>query len=95
MGDFNADGVSDVLLENSTTGIVGAWEIVNNTPSWVYFSQEASGWHVAGVGDYNGDGRSDVLLENAATGITGMWAINNNLPTWQYFSSASSGWSVR
>ena len=92
--DFNGDGTTDVLLENASTGIVGSWEIVNNTPTWAYFSAEATGWRVAGVGDFNGDGRSDVLLENTSTGIVGTWEITNNTPTWAYFSAEATGWHV-
>ncbi len=92
VGDFNGDGRSDVLLENSTNGIVGAWEITNNTPSWVYFSAEATGWHVTSVGDYNADGKSDILLSNTSTGQVGEWLINNNTPTWQGLSTIAAGW---
>ena len=92
--DFNGDGTSDVLLENASTGQIGAWEITNNTPTWVGFSTEASGWRVAGNGDFNGDGVSDVLLQNATTGAVGVWEIANNTPTWAYFSSEASGWHV-
>jgi hypothetical protein len=64
-GDFNGDGVSDILWHNDG-GFVREWlgqeeyggfgdnvENVNiNT---------GTSWHVVGTGDFNGDGRSDIL----------------------------------
>ena len=94
VGDFNGDGASDVLLENPSTGQIGAWLINNYLPSWVGFSTEAASWHVAGVADYDGNGTSDVLLENSASGQVGEWLINNNLPTWASISTEASGWQV-
>ena len=92
--DFNGDGTTDVLLENASTGIVGSWEIVNNTPTWAYFSAEATGWRIAGVGDYNGDGNADILLSNSSTGQVGEWLINNNTPSWHSLSTINPGWTV-
>ena len=92
--DFSGDGNSDVLLENTTSGQIGTWEISNNTPVWASFSTEAAGWHAAGSGDFNGDGVSDILLENSSTGAVGTWEITNNTPTWAYFSAEATGWHV-
>ena len=92
VSDFNGSSVSDILLENSTTGQIGTWEMALNAPTWASFSTEAAGWHAAGNGDFNGDGVSDVLLENSATGAIGTWEITNNTPTWAYFSSEASCW---
>ena len=96
--NFNGDGASDVLLENSSNGYIGAWLMKNNVPTWQTFWYEAAGWHVAGSGDLNGDGSSDVLLENSSTGQVGTFQIKDNgsggWATWQYFGPEASGWHI-
>ena len=92
--DFNFDGVSDVMLENASTGQLGAWFVSGGVATWNYFSTESAGWHAAGTGDFNGNGTADVLLENSSTGMVGTWLINGGVPTWQYFSSEAAGWHI-
>ena len=45
VGDYNADGKSDILLSNTSTGQVGEWLISNNIPTWQGISTMAAGWH--------------------------------------------------
>jgi len=65
-GDFNGDGKSDVLWQNSSTKAVQVHLMdginVTNTPA----TQAASGLTALGTGDFNGDGFSDVLFKNAS-----------------------------
>jgi serralysin len=63
-GDFNGDGHSDILLQNSS-GEVDIWEL--NGASVIAAASVANpgpSWHVKGTGDFNGDGFSDVLWQN-------------------------------
>ena len=66
-GDFNGDGISDVLLRH-TNGWMTEWLGQANgnfsdngavASNWVH-----PDWQVAGTGDFNGDGRGDVLLRH-------------------------------
>lgn len=78
-GDFDGDGADDVLLRNSTTGLIGAW-ILNNGAYQRYSSigiADPAVWDVVGVGRLDGDWTDDVLLRNSATGLIGAWIINN------------------
>jgi hypothetical protein len=64
--DFNGDGHSDILWQN-TDGTPAVWT-VNGTNlvsgSNVGFNP-GSAWHEIGSGDFNGDGKSDILWQHA------------------------------
>ena len=74
-GDFNGDGHSDILWQNTDgtpaiwlmngTNLIGAAALPNPGPSW----------HVVGTGDYNGDGKSDILWQNT-DGTPAIWDMN-------------------
>lgn len=72
-GDFNHDGVSDVLLRNATTGSVGYLDTgtghtIGNIPG---------GYKIAGTGDFDHDGTTDVLFESNAGGFFAEWIMDN------------------
>ena len=97
--DFNGDGISDVLLQDKTTGEVGAWLVKNGgAPNdWKEMGVIAPGaWNVVGVGDFDGNGISDVLLHNQVTGEVAAWLIMNNAPNgWKSMGIAPAAtWKV-
>jgi len=70
LGDFTGDGKTDVLWENQSTGVVGAWITGGG---WLGLGTASlnSGWTIAGVGDFNGDKKADILWQNTSTGQVG------------------------
>jgi V8-like Glu-specific endopeptidase len=75
--DFNGDHVSDVLFQNSNSGLLLDWRMSNGgfaqsepiagtTPDWVYQA----------TGDFNGDGTSDILFRNADSGLLLDWQMS-------------------
>jgi acetoin utilization deacetylase AcuC-like enzyme len=82
VGDFNADGTSDLLWRNDDTGHVGIWEMHNNEQSWHDLGGSGIDHKVVGVGDYNGDGTSDVFWRNDETGHVGVWEMHDSVQTW-------------
>ena len=70
-GDFDADGISDFLFYNTTTGelrVVLLDILALESDTVVITLPPASGLVPQGVGDIDGDGDSDILLFNSTTG---------------------------
>ena len=78
MGDFNADGVSDVLWRNLATGGDIVWRSANSRTQQAMAPVASQAWQVVGVGDFNGDGAADVLWRNASTGGGVIWRSANS-----------------
>jgi hypothetical protein len=79
-GDFNGDGLSDILWQN-TNGQAAIWEMNGTTPIAMAAVGPNPGpsWKVAGTGDYNNDGHSDILWQNAS-GQAAIWEMNGTTP---------------
>jgi hypothetical protein len=95
-GDFNGDGNSDLLWQNSNTGQVELWFMdgagnVSSTPDIATVSP-ASGWDIEGTGDLNGDGRSDILWRNTSSGVVQAWFMNGTSFSSANIGSAPSNW---
>lgn len=99
-GDFNGDGLDDVLLRHST-GVITEWL---GQADGGFFSNHAVStydlnpiWDVAGIGDFNGDGRDDVLLKHSNGSVTN-WLGQANGSFFSNHAAASyalpSGWDV-
>ena len=81
-GDFNGDGKSDILFQN-TNGQVAIWEMDGTNPiaggsQWVG-ANPGPDWKVVGTGDFNGDGKSDILFQNT-DGQAAIWEMERNQP---------------
>ena len=88
--DFNADGLTDFLIYNLTTGM--AYMLVNTGADFSYSRADWSpGWNIT-VLDLNGDGKSDLFLYNPTTGA---WfrAVNVGLGVDQFTYTTGSAWS--
>ncbi len=82
VGDVNADGHSDLLWENSSTGQLLFWLMggANGTDVLTYgpvFASLPVNWRVASMADFNGDGSPDLLLQNSRTGQLVVWYVSN------------------
>jgi len=75
--DFNGDGQSDILWQNTATGERIVWLMDGTT-----FAGGASlgsvpvEWSIRGSGDFNADGKSDILWQNTTTGDCYIWLMN-------------------
>ena len=78
-GDFNDDGNSDILLQNTSTGQVSVWEMDGNTRiGGGPVSNLGPTWQAVGTGDFYGDGNSDILFQNTSTGQVSVWEMDGN-----------------
>ena len=79
-GDFNDDGHSDILFQNTSSGQVSIWEMNGNTliGGGPVSANPGPAWHAIGTGDFNHDGLSDILFQNASTGQVSIWEMNGN-----------------
>ena len=79
-GDFNGDGKSDILLQNSVDGACYVWEmdglgLKTGGAGFVGWAPGAN-WQVKGTGDFNRDGKSDILLQNSVDGACYVWELD-------------------
>ena len=79
-GDFNGDGDSDILFQNTSTSQVSIWEMNGNTRIGGSAVSTVPGpnWKAIGTGDFNGDGLSDILFQNTSTSQVSIWEMNGN-----------------
>ena len=94
-GDFNADGKSDIVWQNSTTKQVQVYLMDGATRLNTPVSQAASGLTAIGTGDFNGDGNSDILFQNAS-GQAVIWFMNGAVHTGNktIAKPTAAAWSV-
>jgi ELWxxDGT repeat protein len=81
-GDFNGDGMADILWRQGT-GAIFDWTM---NGSQIASSQAATSqgnvaapdasWSVAGVADFNGDHEADLLWRQSGTGALVEWTMN-------------------
>jgi FG-GAP-like repeat len=78
-GDFNGDGQSDILWQN-TGGQVSIWEMNNNTliGGGTVGANPGPVWQAIGTGDFNDDGKSDILWQNSSTGQVSIWDMSGD-----------------
>ena len=80
--DFNGDGKSDILWENSVTGDHYLWFMNGSAiTSAVDLGVVSTNWRIGGAGDFNGDGKADILWENTVSGDRYIWFMNGSTIT--------------
>jgi hypothetical protein len=74
--DFNGDGKSDLLFQN-TNATPQIW-LMNGTSvvSMTTLPQPPSAWKIVTAADFNGDGNADILWINTNTNQPAIWEMN-------------------
>jgi hypothetical protein len=105
--DINGDGLSDLILRNTTTGDLVAWTINGlaynvmggfQLPGGASMSTVDPSWRLAGSGDLNGDGYADLVWQHTNGGIA-MWTMQGNIVTSTSMLSIPTvgafGWQIK
>jgi hypothetical protein len=95
-GDFNGDGKSDLLFQN-TSGALSIW--LMNGPTMLSSGAPAppsANWTIQGIGDFDGDGKADILWRDSNSGTLSIWFMDGTaLRTTGVPGGASSEWVVQ
>lgn len=81
--DFDADGKSDIVWRNTSTGDNAIWFMDGTTQRRGPLINPApdGNWRIVGTGDFNGDGKADLLWRNVATGQDAIWFMDGSALT--------------
>src|SRR5262249_20075297 len=91
-GDFNGDGKSDIVWQN-TDGLPVIW-LMNGTTmlGGAVLPNSGPSWHAIGTSDFNGDGKADIIWQNDdgspfiwemnGASLIGAFGLPNPGPTW-------------
>ncbi len=79
--DVNGDGTDDLILYNSTTGLIQAWQLsgANVTGTLIYPDMQVTPGQfrlVSARADFNADGKPDFLWHNTTTGFFMTWSMD-------------------
>lgn len=98
--DFNNDGYSDLLIQNSSTSQIASWFM--HGPFWqggAYFSQIPTGFTLVGVGDFSGNGATTLVLQSKTTNQVALWYTSgtnlSTIPGGGFITQTpTAGWKV-
>jgi len=75
--DFNRDGKSDIVLQNTKTGDVAVWLMNDGTVvERKVVATPGADWHVVATADLDHDGTSEIIVQNSATRAIAAWKMN-------------------
>lgn len=94
-GDFDGDGMADLLWRNSSDGTISIWYLNAGSSTRETFPQSTgiTGYVIEGTGDFNADGKSDILWRETATGRVAIWPAA--VPPGYSPGYAPSNWSFQ
>ena len=98
IGDFNDDGIPDILFRDSTSGTVAIWFLNSSgavgSSASVAAVSPAAGWTILQTGDFNGDGKSDILWTDGS-GNLAIWFMNSATISSSSGIGNTGGWTVQ
>jgi FG-GAP-like repeat/FG-GAP repeat len=79
VGDFNGDGVQDIVWRDQTGNVNRIWTFGTDgqRTEMSLLSATNSQWEISGVGDLNGDGTTDIVWRNNQENNVVVWNIQN------------------
>ncbi|MEI6207111.1 MAG: FG-GAP-like repeat-containing protein [Desulfuromonadales bacterium] len=83
-GDFDGDGIRDLVWWNNSTGQVYIMLMASPTAvksGAILYTESDTHWRIAATGDINGDGKADLIWWNSATGQVYAMLVNGTTVT--------------
>ena len=96
IGDFNGDGLADLVVRNSTNG--NTWVLLNRgVPNFVasWFGRVPTNWVIAGLGDLTGIGTPELIWRNTRNGEVAAWSFSNGVPDQTQIGSVGLAWVIK
>ena len=99
-GDFNGDGLTDILWRNDD-GSITDW-LADPTSGFYgnadnFLTNPGTSWHVEGTGDFNGDGKVDILWRDDS-GLGTDWMAEANGAFYgnadNFLAQVDNGWQI-
>lgn len=100
-GDYDGNGVSDVLWEDTETGALSLWLVDEGT---VVAGLALSGppldpdgeWFIGGSADFDADGRDDILVASRVLGVVEIWHVDDagGVTSGSRFGGRIGAWSI-
>ncbi len=96
IGDFDGDGMDDILRVNEAGYVFGDMSNGDGTFREQVLNFRGAGWDLLGIGDFDGDGRDDVLVGNptAAAPTVGLLGYWKGGVEWTLINGYSDAWQV-
>ena len=93
--DFNGDGQSDLLLQNTNGAIVIETQSNLAITAGTSLGNPGPTWHVVGSADFNGDGQPDILLQNDNGTVVDYLMSGTTVAAGYDLTNPGSSWHVR
>jgi len=98
-GDFDGDGIRDLVWQNSVTGQV--YIMLMSTPTAVksgavIYTEPDTNWKIVATGDINGDGKTDLIWWNKTTGQVSALLVNGTTIAGggQIYTEPDTNWKI-
>ena len=92
LGDFNADGKSDILWRH--TSDLAMWLMNGTIVCSRTMANIWSGWAIAGVGDFDGNGKADILWREK-NGDVAIWLMDGQtIASYRTLANVWTGWAI-
>lgn len=93
--DINANGTSDLLWYNQSSGQFAYWLMNNTTVVSTGVQSVGTNFRIAGTGDLNGDGAADIIWRDVTNNYHYLWRSNGNGTfTTPWLGAIGAGWSI-
>ncbi len=77
VGDFDGDGYTDMIGQNSVTGNISVWLMHgDHVTNYTDIGNPGANWNIVGVGDFDRDGKADFMCQNSSTNEIAIWYMS-------------------